>query len=363
MTLAAPQDDAVLNLLVEALPHLRGGLRPSSAKLTARLLYERLRLDAAAVVSRDRILAFVGLGSDHHRTGSPNITTLTQRALETGEVARTSDRIEIGCPNHDCPLTSALVAPLVVRGNVVGALKLYHARGRVIIDRDENVARALTRVFSTYLELAELDARAALVTTAELEALRAQISPHFLFNTLTTIAGYTRTDPERAHGLIVDFAEFFRATVSQHHEMIRLEEELEYIERYLRFEKARLGDRLVVEHDVDEAARGLLVPVLTVQPLVENAMVHGIGPKSGVGHVLISARRLEGGFEIAVRDNGVGIAKTRQKHLLERGNGTRLGMGLNNVHRRLIGHFGPLSGLQIESRKRIGTTARFWLPA
>ena len=363
MTLAAPQDDAVLNLLVEALPHLRGGLRPSSARLTARLLYERLGLDAAAVVSRDRILAFVGLGSDHHRAGSPNITTLTQHALETGEIARTSDRAEIGCPNHDCPLSSALVAPLVVRTNVVGALKLYHTRGRVIVDRDENVARALTRVFSVYLELAELDARAALVTRAELEALRAQISPHFLFNTLTTIAGYTRTDPERAHGLIVDFAEFFHATITQHREMIRLEEELDYIQRYLRFEKARLGERLVVEHDVDEQAKKLLVPVLTVQPLVENAMVHGIGPKSGVGRVTITVHRQENGFEIAVRDNGVGIPKTRQKHLLERGNGAGLGIGLNNVHRRLIGHFGPLSGLQIESRNHVGTTARFWVPA
>ncbi|MGH7683780.1 MAG: sensor histidine kinase, partial [Vulcanimicrobiaceae bacterium] len=86
MVLAAPQDDAVLNLLVEALPHLRGGLRADSAKFTARLLYERLRLDAAAVVSRDRILAFVGTGSDHHRAGRPNITTLTLHALETGEV-------------------------------------------------------------------------------------------------------------------------------------------------------------------------------------------------------------------------------------------------------------------------------------
>ncbi|SRR5579875_203476 len=362
MVLAAPPDDAVLNLLVEALPHLRGGLRSGSAKFTARLLYEHLRLDAAAVVSRDRILAFVGLGSDHHRVGRPNITTLTLRALETGEVARTSDRAEIGCPNDDCPLSSALVAPLIVRGNVVGALKLYHSRGRVIIDRDETIARALARVFSVYLELAELDARAALVTRAELEALRAQISPHFLFNTLTTIAGFTRTDPQRAHGLIVDFAEFFRDTLSQHRELMHLQDELNYIERYLRFEQARLGDRLVVEHEIDDRARRLLVPVLTVQPLVENAMVHGIAPKSGVGCVRISARQRDDGFEITVADNGVGIAKTRQRRLLERGSGSGLGMGLSNVHHRLIGHFGPASGLHIESRKGVGTTARFWVP-
>jgi two-component system sensor histidine kinase LytS len=363
MPVAMPQDDAVLELLIEALPHLRGGLRAGSAKFTARLLYEHLRLDAAAVVSRDRVLAFVGLGADHHLVGSPSITELTQRALRAGEIRRTHDRAEIGCPQPDCPLTSALVAPLVVRGNVVGALKLYHGRGRMIVDRDESIARALARVFSVYLELAELDARAALVTRAELEALRAQISPHFLFNTLTTIAGLTRTDPGRAHDLILDFAEFFRDTLSQHRELMRLDDELRYIERYLRFEKARLGDRLMVEHDIDPEARGLLIPVLTVQPLVENAMVHGIAPKSGVGCVRISARALDGGYEIAVRDNGVGIPKARQKHILERGSGSGLGMGLNNVHNRLIGHFGAQSGLHIESRKGVGTTARFWIPA
>src|SRR5579872_1570752 len=125
MAIYAPQDEAVLDLLIEALPHLRGGLRTRSAKITARLLYEHLHLDAAAVVSRDRILAFVGLGSDHHVVGSPSITTLTQRALKKGAIARTSDREEIGCPQPGCPLSSALVAPLVVRGDVVGALKLY----------------------------------------------------------------------------------------------------------------------------------------------------------------------------------------------------------------------------------------------
>ena len=363
MALSAPPDDAVLNLLVEALPHLRGGLRPSSAKYTAKLLLEHLRLDAAAVVSCDRVLAFVGMGTDHHRAGTPNITTLTQRALETGEVSRTHDRKEIGCPKRDCPLTSALVAPLVVRGNVVGALKLYHGGDRVIIDRDERIARALARVFSVYLELAELDARAAMVTRAELEALRAQISPHFLFNTLTTIAGFTRTDPGRAHDLIVDFAEFFHATLSQHREMIRLQDEMQYIDRYLRFEKARLGDRLVIEQQIDERALDVLVPVLTVQPLVENAMVHGIGPKSGAGRVQISARPHDGGIEITVVDDGVGIMKTRQKRILEKGSREGLGMGLSNVHGRLIGHFGPRSGLRIESGRGIGTTARFWVPA
>jgi len=363
MTTSAARDDAVLDLLVEALPHLRGGLREESAHFTARLLYEHLQLDATAVVSRDTILAFVGLGADHHLVGSPSLTALTHRAIETGEVLRTQDRSVIGCPRIDCPLSSALVAPLVVRGDVVGALKLYHGPRRTNVERDEKIALGLARVFSVYLELAELDARAALVTRAELEALRAQISPHFLFNTLTTIAALTRIDAVRAHDLIVDFAEFFRDTLSQRRELVRLGEELLYVERYLRFEQARFGDRLTIENQIDPDAFDVLVPVLSVQPLVENAVAHGIAPKSGPGRVRISARVVDGGCEIAVDDDGVGIAGERRDSILGEGYSSGMGVGLNNVHRRLIGLFGPESGLRIESRtgSDSGTIVRFRL--
>ena len=90
----------------------------------------------------------------------------------------------------------------------------------MVIERDENIARGLARIFSVYLELANLDARAALVTRAELMALRAQISPHFLFNTLTTIAALTRTDADRAHDLLIDFADFFRESLTQRRELV-----------------------------------------------------------------------------------------------------------------------------------------------
>ena len=288
--------DTILDLLVEVLPQMRGGLNASSADFAARLLHEYLHLAAAAIVSRHRILAFVGKGAEHHRVGSRSMTALTRRALRTGEVVRTHDRTIIGCRRPDCPLQSALVAPLVVRGHVVGALKLYHGQSRTITDADERVARGLARVFGVYLELAELDARAALVTRAELDALRAQISPHFLFNTLTSIAALTRVDADRAHDLILDFAEFFRESLAQRDELIALRDELRCVERYLRFETVRLGERLVVEYDVDPRALDVMVPVLAVQPLVENAVVHGIAPKGSAraNRASVRARRSAG---------------------------------------------------------------------
>jgi two-component system LytT family sensor kinase len=352
----------VLDLLVEALPHLRGGLRPESAQFTARLLYDNLGLDAAAVVSAtDGVLAFIGAGSEHHLEGSPNLTDLTRSTLAGGRPYATSNREEIGCPFADCPLTAVAIAPFVVRGNVVGALKLYRA-GHELEERDVRVANGLARVFSVYLEVAELDVRAALVTQAELEALRAQISPHFLFNTLTTIAALTRTEPSRAHDLLIDFADYFRETLSRHGEFVTLDDELENVERYLRFEHARFGPDLRVSIDVDARSRLALVPVLSIQPLVENAIAHGIGARSR-GSIRIHARARNVGVEISIIDDGIGIAAEKMHTVLERGFGAGLGLGLNNVHQRLIGAFGPRAGLQIASAEGSGTTVAFWVPA
>lgn len=357
------REEGVLDLLVAALPHLRGGLRPESARFTAQLLYDHLDLDAASVISTDRVLAFIGQGSDHHIVGEPNLTALTQRALQTGSVMRTQHHDGIGCPHPECPLTGAVIAPLRVRNRVVGAIKLYRAGGRQITAYDENVARGVARVLSVYLEMAELDERSTLVTKAELEALRAQISPHFLFNTLTTIASLTRTDPELAHALILDLAEFFREALAQHGEVVSLDRELAAVERYLRFETARYGERLRFRYDVDADARNAVVPVLAVQLLVQNAVGHGIAPTGKPGTVAISAHRNGDAYVITVADDGAGIPAEILAHVLDRGVGSGAGIGLDNVQRRLTTLFGPQHGLKISSKPGAGTSVRFTVPA
>jgi len=357
------RDEGVLDLLIAALPHLRGGLRAESAAFTAQLLSDHLDVDAVSVISTDRVLAFIGSGSDHHIVGEPNLTALTRRALETGAVLATQSHAEIGCPHPACPLNSAVVAPLTINKRVVGAIKLYRAGDRPIEPRDENVARGLARVLSVYLEMAELDERAELVTKAELESLRAQISPHFLFNMLTAIASLTRTDPSRAHALILDLAEFFREALADHHEIVTLDQELQSVERYLRFENARYGDRLRVAYSIDPAARSALIPFMAVQSLVQNAVGHGIVPASSWGTVRVSAFPIGDRYEITVRDDGAGIAPDKLAHVLDRGTGTGAGIGLDNVHRRLVTLFGPRSGLRIDSVLGKGTTASFSVPA
>jgi two-component system LytT family sensor kinase len=356
------REDGILDLLVAALAHLRGGLREESARFTAQLLHDHLDLDAASIISTDRVLAFIGSGADHHIVGEPNLTELTRRALRSGDVTRTQRREEIGCPNPACPLTSAVIAPLRVRARVAGAIKLYRTGGREITAYDENVARSLARVLSVYLEAAELDELAALATKAELEALRAQISPHFLFNTLTTIASLTRTNPEKAHGLIIDLADFFRDALADHGELVPLERELEHVERYLRFESARYGDRLRVRYDVEVCANAAPVPLLAVQTLVQNAVGHGIVPRARPGTVAVLARAQDGRCVISVSDDGVGMSSQTVERVIHRGFGSGAGIGLDNVQRRLLALFGPEHALHVESAPGKGTTVRFTVP-
>lgn len=351
-----------LAILTETLPYLRTGLNRESAGKTASLLLERLAVKAVSIVDQERVLAFVGEGSDHHRPGQPYLTELTKEVMRTGRPGVVRTRDGIGCPNPDCPLSSAVVVPLKVRSKTVGCLKFYQVGHGRLGKTEVETASSLAKLFSAHLELAELEASAARVAQAELEALRAQISPHFLYNTLTTIAALIRTDPDHAREMVIDFAHFFRETLKKHGELSTLAEELDYVEKYLSFERARLGPRLTVRYDIDPATLKTILPVLVVQPLVENAVAHGIEGKMGPGEIVIRSERRDGEDWITVTDNGVGIPAHKLHQVLEPGYGTGLGMGLSNVDQRLKSIYGANYGLHIESTEGIGTQVTIRIP-
>lgn len=352
-----------LSILTDSLPHLRSGLSQRSAERVAALVLERLPVQAVAIVNTEQVLAFYGVGSDHHRPGQPFVTDLTRDVLVSGETGMVNARSGVGCPEADCPLTSAIVAPLKLRGIPVGCLKLYQTDDVPMGPMEMEVARSLARIFSAHLELAELDAQQERIAQAELEALRAQISPHFLFNTLNTIASLIRTSPERAHDMVIDFAEFFRETLKKHGEFCTLAEELDYVDKYLDFERARLGHRLQISREVEPDALEMLLPVLVIQPLVENSVNHGLAPKPEGGYVSVCTRRDGPNWLITVEDDGVGIPAEQIRKVLETGVGTGLGMGLSNVNQRLISIYGPAHRLQIESKVNRGTRVTVRIPA
>lgn len=170
---------------------------------------------------------------------------------------------------------------------------------------------------------------------SELSALRAQINPHFLFNSLNSIAALIRISPEKAESVTEDLADVFRYTLrASEHPLVLLKDELEIIRLYLNIEKARFAERLTVELDVPDDLLNTPIPVLTLQPLLENAMKHGVSKKEGNHRVKVSIQKVRDVIQISVSDTGPGFQHTSFEELLTKGT------GLSNIFQRLKLQFG-----------------------
>jgi two-component system LytT family sensor kinase len=212
---------------------------------------------------------------------------------------------------------------------------------------------------SAQVELSIVAAQEERLAQAELRALRAQISPHFIYNALAAVAGDIHVRPEEARELLIDFAEFTRYLFRDGRSYVTLGEEVDHVERYVRLEQARFRDNLHVTFDVPEATRKAMVPAMSVQPLVENAVRHGVERRAGSGRVAITARIVGDDVELRVSDDGVGIDPDRVPEVLAGAGG---GIGLSNVDQRLRTTFGESYALRIESAPGQGTTAIMTVP-
>lgn len=354
------RDPGHLALVGRSIP-LRGGLTSEAAARTVELLQPLVGGDAVAIAGRDRILAFTGVGSDHHHADEPVRTAATARVLETAKVQRVRRHAEVGCDHPGCPLRCGIIAPLFNGQRTVGALKVYRTGDEL---PSQGVVEGLAGVLSLHLELAELDYERQLAADAKLNALRAQINPHFLYNTLNTIASKARTDPEDARRLLLRLSDFFRYATRQHGQFAEFGEEYFYVRTYLALEQARFGDRLTVRYDVDPQVLGVQVPVLTIQPLMENAVKHGFAPDMGSGSVQLRARvdPLARSTAIQVRDDGVGMDPERLEAVRRGEVGEAAGVGLRNITDRLTSLFGDRYALDIASVEGKGTTVDLRVP-
>ncbi len=362
----AYQAQTALKIALRTLPYLRGGLNAGTAAETARIIFEMTDLDAVAITDESRILAHIGAEEDHHQRGDVILTSATKKALEQGSIQVPATRREIGCEYGKCRLGSAIVVPLLRRDKTVGTLKMYRLKENGISPLDMELANGLAHLFSNQLELADVENQRKLVADAEIRALQSQINPHFLFNAINTIVSYTRTDPKTASDLLLKLAEFFRKNISPGTENVPLSTELEHCKAYMAIETARFEDRVSLSVDVDDAVMDCAVPPLILQPLVENALKHGILAKEEGGNITIAARRENGSARISVRDNGVGMTPELVRAILSgkprasSRNGS--GIALGNVQMRLAALYGADHALAIDSSPGKGTTISFVIP-
>lgn len=356
------QTDQLISITSQTLKHLRQGLNEESAAKVAQIIVNYSGASVVAITDKHKVLACEGENKSSHIACGPIITSITKEAMEKDATQIMQNSSEIGCPNRECHLRTGIVTPLYFKGAVAGSLKFYYKTSDSISVSKVAFAKGLATLLSTQLELSEIEHQAALAYQAQLKALQAQINPHFLFNTLNTIAMFCRTKPAEARRLLLEFSAFFRKSLERSDDYITLRDEMAYVNQYLLFEKARFGENINIDQDIDDEALDLKVPALTIQPLVENAIKHGFPTASQPLEVLISIRLDEDSVSIIIKDNGSGIKKEDLDKIFVPGFGKGTGLGLSNVNDRLRGVFGEQYKISISSLPGKGTSVMLQLP-
>jgi two-component system LytT family sensor kinase len=344
---------AALHAATSTLPHLRRGLNARTAERSVAHLQALTGAAAIALADTRAVLAIEGEGREQVRPGD----LLPQLLSRTPD-----DRVHIEpalvSSDPTCPLRSAVLAPLVVNGKRAGTLiTFYRTVGRPS-QHELRVVEEAASLVSAQVELSVLAEQEQRLSQAELRALRAQISPHFIYNALAAVAGDIHSRPDEARELLTDFAQFTRYLFRDGRSYVTLGEEIEHVERYLRLERARFRG-LDVTVDVPEEARSAVVPAMSIQPLVENAVRHGVERRAGSGRVAITASLVDEDVELRVSDDGAGIEPARVPEVLAGAGG---GIGISNVNARLRTTFGERYALRVESSPGQGTIAVMRVP-
>ena len=354
---ASVVEDAMLQAvhrMSKAAPNLRSGLDEDAAdKITTQLLQ---MLDCVAVGITDSegtLLSWDGEANEHYVDLVDAIGAAIRKHRR--EVVA-HDRMPC---NHrgTCRMKTAVIVPLIVEGETEAALIVVgRTRGRLV-----QMADAVAQFVCTQFELARLDESKHQLQQAEIKALRAQISPHFVYNALNTISALIRTDPEEARELLQDFADFTRYSFRAAGQYTTLSEELRNIDRYLTIENARFGGRLEVRMKIAPEVLSVVVPFLIIQPLVENAVKHGLASKPSGGCVTVIAQDYGTEALISVEDDGIGMDP---KRLAELRSAHRTGahVGLGNINQRMQQVFGGDYAVMVETAPGAGMKVTLRVP-
>ncbi|MGA3175934.1 MAG: histidine kinase [Candidatus Acidiferrum sp.] len=226
----------------------------------------------------------------------------------------------------------------------------------VVLSTLMSVAAPLKIWNNTRIEM-NLERHQQLLLRARMDALSSQINPHFLFNTLNTVSALIRIDPDSARGVVLKLSNILRRLLRKHETFVPLREELSFIDDYLDIEVARFGrDNLDIVKEIGAETLEIFIPSMLLQPVVENSLKHGLGPKLEGGKIHLRTSNRDGRLHIEIQDNGVGISEEKMPHVYVEG------IGLSNVRERLHVLYGDDFRLDIESHEGQGTIIHIDVP-
>ena len=357
----ARQSNAVLQLASQTLEAMGEGLDAKSSQRICSLLLPSTAAIAVAITDDHSILGYAGYEESHNPTGAIIRTQATYATLADGKTRVLFTPEEIGFPNGAHGINAAIIVPLAVGKDVKGTLKFYYRSAKHISETQKSIAVGFGQLLSTQMAASALEEQTALATKMELKMLQSQINPHFLFNTINTIASLTRTDPAQARTLLREFAKFYRSTLEDSRDLIEFQREVEQTQRYFMFELARFGeDRLELICDIQPEVNEMMVPPFLLQPLVENAVRHAM-PSEGKLTIRVTGMRTGDDVIVSVIDDGNGMTQEACQNILHPSSTQGMGIAVGNVHDRICGYFGPGTRLEAESELGKGTTVRLVL--
>lgn len=328
----------------------QNGLNATTATETVNLiLKEAETFDFVAITSLSEILGFAS-----YRTEKPFLSFLESDFFWLFKYSFKMDTMDLDV------IRSYIHIPIYNDKHHVGYFCCGHILNPDLTPFEETLAKGIGTMITNQITVHGIKEKAELYDKAEIKALQSQINPHFLFNALSTISYFCSQQPQTAKALINDLASYYRNNLTDANTMISIMQELKHINAYIHLEQARFGDRLKVDYDID-IEDYFQVPALILQPLVENAIKHGLYPKVAGGRILIRIEKRRGYYRITVIDNGLGIPKETLQTMFDTSI-PKKSIGLSNVNQRLITLYGPKNRLRIYSRVDKGTIVVMRIP-
>ncbi|WP_412499417.1 LytS/YhcK type 5TM receptor domain-containing protein [Shewanella indica] len=333
---------------------LSSGFNEETSTQVAKIVIEETNVGAVAITDREKLLAFIGIGADHHLPGTLISSQITLDAIHQNKVMF-ADGVEVpyACSiSPNCKLGSSLVIPLRSDNEVIGTIKLYEPKNKLFLNINRTLGEGIARLLSNQILYGRFEQQQNLLTQAELKLLQAQVNPHFLFNALNTIGAIIRCDPPMARTLLQQLSQFLRINLKRTAGLVTLGDELEHIEAYLTIEKARFIDKLEVDIAIPESLLTIRVPAFTLQPIIENAVKHGTSHLIDTGRIQVEGRRTDDRLILEVTDNA-GLYQPAEESD---------GLGMNLVHKRIQNLFGPDYGVSVEYQRDSYTRVSIHLP-
>ena len=351
--IAGKQAKLSLEIANKTLPYFRNG---ESLNEVCKIISDSLGAKAVVITNEKYITASYSTSEDFKIAHTDIKSEVTKKVLKTGKICiigQCDDVKYFQCVTGK--IKSCIISPLFQGDKVSGTLKIYFDTKENVTASNQYLVEGLSLLISTQLELSSVENLKTMAKEAELKALQTQINPHFLFNALHTTSFFVRKDPNKAREIIIDLSTYLRYNLENSCKLVPLEMELEQVKAYFNIEKARFGEKISLNIDVDENVKNISIPSLIIQPLVENSIKHGLLKKREGGFVNIIAKKENEGCFITIEDNGIGIDQKIVDNLDDR---IDKNIGLKNVHNRIKLIYGK--GLIVE-KLETGTKISFYI--